>query len=68
MFRSLIWLENAFYSQVQRAIDSELGPCVPDDDLTKSTKEEPGSSLLAKYNLLSDGILAPVGVCSGKPS
>ena len=65
--RSLIWLENAFFSQVQKAVESELGPSGRDDDLTESTKEELRSCLLAKYNLLSDGTLSPVGVFSGNP-
>ena len=46
--------------------DSVQGPSGPDGDLTNATEQESGSCLLEKYTLLSDGILAPVRVCSGK--
>ena len=39
----------------------------PDGDPTNFTKQESGSWLLAKFSLLSDETLAPIGVFSGKP-
>ena len=60
----MIWLKNAFLNW-ERATDSDLQPSVPDDDLTKSTKEESGTCLLKKHILLSDGTLAPMEIYSG---
>ena len=35
--------------------------------ISKTPQTESGSYLLAKYTLLSDGTLAQLGLCSGKP-
>ena len=55
------------FHQQERAAGSELGTTGPDGDLTNSTKQESGTCLLAKDTLLTDGTLAPLGVCSVKP-
>ena len=56
----------SFHKQ-ERIILSELGLSVPDSHLNNSTDVESGRCLLAKDTLLSDGTLAPIGVCSKNP-
>jgi len=53
------------WNKQEIAVISKIGRSGPDGNITNSRKQVFGSSLLAKYSLLSYGTSAPMGVSSG---